>query len=195
VLTTPNALTGLRMVGTIALPPLAYFGHRDAFVWLLVALLLTDWLDGKIAILFELRTPLGARLDSLADIILYAALVPSVWWLRPEFVRSDAALLALTLLSYVISAIVGLARFGRLPAYHTRAAKTCWLLIGIGAVVVFAGGPSWPIRIALVAVILTNLEATAISLVLPEWKTDVVSIYHALRSRGGPPEPGAPDRR
>ena len=71
----------------------------------------------------------------------------------------------------------------RLPAYHTRAAKTCWLLIGVGTVFLFSGGSVWPTRVALAAVILTNLEAAAISCLLPRWRTDVTSVFHALGDR------------
>ena len=44
----------------------------------------------------------------------------------------------------------------------------------------------WPLRIAILAGIATNLEATAMTHVLPEWTADLLSIFHArahLRNR------------
>ena len=76
-----------------------------------------------------------------------------------------------------------------MPSYHTRAAKTCWLLIGIAVFSVFAEGPVWPLRVAMAAAILTNVEGILITLVLPRWEADVTSIYHALRDTRRPRPP------
>jgi CDP-diacylglycerol--glycerol-3-phosphate 3-phosphatidyltransferase len=183
VVTVPNALVAVRILGTGVILWLAWAGFAGAFCWLLVALLVTDWLDGKLAILLHQRSVLGARLDSFADVFLYASLVVCVFWLRPDVGRTEAILIATAVISYALSSVVGLVRLGQIPAYHTRAAKICWLLIGVGAVIFFASGPSWPLQAALAAVTVTNLEAIAISFVLPRWEPNVASLYHALRRR------------
>jgi CDP-diacylglycerol--glycerol-3-phosphate 3-phosphatidyltransferase len=182
-LTVPNVITTARIVGTGGLAWLAGEGHETAFVWLLAALIATDWIDGKIAVLFHQRTTLGARLDSVADALLYATLVLCAWWLRPQFIRDEFWLLAVTGMSYGLTLLIAFVRFGRFPAYHTRVAKTCWFLMAAGAIALFAGGPTWIARIALVVVIIGNLEETAISLVLRETATNVPSIVHAVRRR------------
>jgi CDP-diacylglycerol--glycerol-3-phosphate 3-phosphatidyltransferase len=77
----------------------------------------------------------------------------------------------------------GLIKYHRLPSYHTQMAKLSWFLISVAVIVLFSGGPDWPVQIAMVAVILTNLEATVITVILPEWRAGVLSCYHALRWR------------
>lgn len=183
VVTVPNVITVLRIAGSFVLLALAWADRPYWFIGLFVVLLLTDWVDGKIAIRFHQRTELGARLDSFADAVLYACLVIGTAWLNPGLLGDHAVLLALMVATYVASGLIALVRFGRLPAYHTRAAKTCWLLISIGAVILLAGGPHWPATVAIAAVLLTNLEAIAIGLVLPRWRSDVTSIYHVVRDR------------
>lgn len=180
-LTVPNVLTIARIAGSGVLLWLAHAELSTAFVVLYVVLLLSDWLDGKLAIWLDQRTDLGARLDSAADFVMYACLMVGILWLRPEFVRSEAILIGVILGSYALMAAFALVRFGRLPAYHTRAAKTCWLLVSIGAVTLLAGGPLWPARVAMISVILTNIEAMAITFVLKSWRADVISIWHAVR--------------
>jgi CDP-diacylglycerol--glycerol-3-phosphate 3-phosphatidyltransferase len=180
-LTVPNALTVARMAGSGVLLWLAHAGHPSSFIALYAVLLFTDWIDGKIAIWLHQRSVLGARMDSVADAVLYTCLVIGISWLKPEFIESDTPLIWTMVGSYALSLLTGLVRFRRLPAYHTRAAKTCWLLVSIGAIALLLDGPWWPARVALVAVIITNLEATAISLVLPRWQMDVTSIWHAVR--------------
>lgn len=181
VLTAPIAITVVRMVGSGVMLWLAHSGFAKLFAALFVVLVLSDWLDGKLAILLHQRTVLGARLDSIADAVLYACLLVGTAWLKPEHARSEAVLIGVLLVSYAVSVGVALARFGRLPAYHTRAAKACWLLVSIGATTLLLGGPTWPARVAMIGVIVTNIEATAITFVLRHWQTDVPSIRHAIR--------------
>ena len=58
----------------------AHQGYRQAFVVILVVLLFSDWLDGKLAVLLEQRTTFGARLDSLsATAPTYFALTWLLW--------------------------------------------------------------------------------------------------------------------
>ena len=79
------------------------------------------------------------------------------------------------------SCAAGLWKFRAIPSYHTRAAKTCWLLVGIAAVCLFAGGPIWTLRVALAAIVLTNIEGILITRVLPRAQSNVTSLYHVMR--------------
>lgn len=180
-LNVPNILCAMRVIGAPVLVGLAIAGQPEIFVALLIFLLLTDWLDGKLAILWKQQTTFGARLDSVADAAMYSALLFGAMWLKWGIVRDEAWWLIAAVATYALSTSFGLAKFRRMPSYHTRAAKTCWLLTSIAAIALFAGWSVWPLRIAAIAVALTNLEATAITGVLPEWRADVTSIYHAWR--------------
>lgn len=181
VLTVPNVITVVRMCGSGVLIWLAAAGHGRTFVGLFVALALTDWIDGKVAVIFHQRSVLGARLDSFADVVLYICLLIGTAWARPDFVRAEAIFIAAMLLSYAMPVIATLVRFDRLPAYHTRAAKTCWFLAACATMVLLLDGPMWPARVMMIAVVITNFEALAIALVLPKWETDVGTLWHVLR--------------
>ena len=181
VLTVPNVISVARIAGSGVMLWLAHAGFAKAFVALFAVLVLSDWVDGKLAILLHQRTVIGARLDSIADAVLYACLLVGTALLKPEFVRSEAVLIGVMVGSYAITVAAALARFRRLPAYHTRAAKTCWLLVSIGAITLLLEGPTWPARVAMIGVIVTNIEATAITFVLRQWQADVPSIWHAIR--------------
>jgi CDP-diacylglycerol--glycerol-3-phosphate 3-phosphatidyltransferase len=137
-LTIPNALTVARIAGSGVLLWLAHAGHAGWFIGLFLALMLTDWLDGKLAILLHQRTVLGAKLDSFGDVVSYVCLIIGVAWLEPAFLNAHLPMIVAMLGSYGISVLASLIKFRRLPAYHTRAAKTCWLLAAIGAVTLLA---------------------------------------------------------
>lgn len=184
-LTVPNALTSVRLLGVPVLLWLAHAGRSEPFPWLLGALFLTDWLDGKLAVALRQSSALGARLDSVADALLYGALLPCAWWLRPDLARTEWPWAVALLAAWALAVTVSLAKFGRLPSHHTRLAKTSWLLAMVGALWLFTGRSPWPVRAALLAGTLTNLESTAITLVTRSWRRDVGSLLRVLRTRGG----------
>ena len=179
----PNTLCTIRLLGSFVLVYLALIQREKAFIWTFVFLVATDWIDGKLAILLNQRTRFGARLDSAADAVLYAALLFGICWLKWDFLQENFAWIAAGLVSYAVSCVAGLVKFGRLPSYHTYAAKTSWHLANIAIVCLFAGWAEWPVYVAAVAVVLTNIEATLMTCVLPAWEVDVRSLLHAARRR------------
>lgn len=180
-LTWPNLLTCSRIVGSVVLFILAGLGQETLFFWLLGVMLLTDWLDGRLAILLDQCSVIGARLDSIADALMYSSLLFAVAMLRPEFAQRNSILIAVMMTSYAVSVFAALFRFGRLPAYHTWAAKMCWVFILGAAITIFARGPDWPAWLAMSVVILTNIEETLITMALPAWRADVRSIFTIRR--------------
>ncbi|MGN0100223.1 MAG: CDP-alcohol phosphatidyltransferase family protein [Dietzia sp.] len=100
--TLPNAIS----LGRIALIPVliaSILAWDDATLalWLLGVLVVSDWLDGKIARLWSMRSVWGERLDPIADRILVAAvpvtfalagLIPA--WIVVVLVARDLLLVA-----------------------------------------------------------------------------------------------------
>ncbi len=184
-LNVPNAISSLRILGLVPLVWTAHAGHRTAFLIILLILLFSDWVDGRLASLLDQRSVLGARLDSVADWLLYAALGLSVWWLEEAVVRERIVWFAVAIGTWVVSCIVSFTRFGSLPSYHTLGAKAAWLVAGTGTVIWVMFGQAAAVPWVLAFVTLTNLEAVAIGFVLPQWQADVSSLRHALRLRRG----------
>ncbi len=185
VWTVPNVISGLRLLGLAPLLWTAHEGHRQAFLWIMLALLLSDWLDGKLAMLLDHDTVLGARLDSVTDILLYTAIALSLWWLETGVILRTLPWIVAAAATWGVSALVALVRFGSLPSYHTWGAKSCWLVGGIALVLLLAAGNAAAIPWALGLLTLVNLEATAIGFVLPEWRANVPTVVHAMGIRRG----------
>ncbi len=181
--TIPNIICGVRLVGSFALVGIAWLGQQQVFLWFFVFLAMTDWVDGKLAILLNQRSVLGARLDTWADTALYAGLLIGAVILKGEVLSHELGWIIPALASYLISIAAGLWKYHRWPSYHTRAAKTGWLLFMLGTIGLFTGWSLWPLRIAFAAATLTNLEAFLITLISPAWRVDVTSVYHAWRDR------------
>ena len=182
--TVPNALCFLRLAGALILVPIAWQGRSELFLVLFLAFAMTDWFDGKLAILLNQRTVIGARLDSWADAALFAALLFGLVRMYSDTLLVELPFVITAIGGYCISTLAGFWKYGRWPSYHTRAAKTSWFFTGVAVIALFLDFATWPLRIALIAVTLTNIEAISITLVSPAWQANVTSIYHAWKARG-----------
>ncbi len=183
LLTIPNLICGVRLVGSLVLVAIAWLDQQEVFLWFFLFLAMTDWVDGKLAILLNQRSVFGARLDSWADAALYAALLLGAVMMRGETLGSELAWIIPVVVTYLISTAAGFWKYHRWPCYHTRAAKTSWFLVVIGAIGLFIDWSLWPMRIALAAATITNIEAVLITIISPTWCADVTSIYHAWRGQ------------
>ena len=183
LLTVPNLLCLIRLNGAFLLIPIALQGRNELFLWVFLAMAATDWLDGKLAILLNQRSVFGARLDSWADAALYAALAFGILVMYNTTLSAERHWVILALGSYAVSTVAGFWKYRRWPSYHTRSAKTSWLITALAVIALFTDWSTVPLRVAAIAVTLTNLEALAITAISPNWQTDVTSVYHAWRNK------------
>ncbi len=181
----PLSLIVLRVLLAPAIVLLAWYSpdHR-AFGVCLTLGFLSDVFDGVIARRLGIATPTLRRLDSVADTIFYIAATFAVWQLEPQVIlehsRAFLLLLALELTRYAFD----LAKFGREASYHMWSSKAWGLVLFVAffAMLVFGYGGSLvaiPIYLGIVA----NVEGLAISVALMEWRSDVPSLFHALKLR------------
>jgi CDP-diacylglycerol--glycerol-3-phosphate 3-phosphatidyltransferase len=181
LVTIPNVLSGLRLSSVPVLLVLARQGYADAFLLLLIFALLTDIADGYLARRLRQESEFGARLDSWGDFSIYLSTPLCAWWLSPEIVRREAPLVIAVLAAFLLPILIGFAKYRRLTCYHTWGAKLSAVLMSVGTVLLFAGGPPWLFRFSTIVLVLTQIEEIAITIVSPEWRSNVPTILHALR--------------
>lgn len=178
--TIPNVICFARIIGSFGLLWLAVADYPTAFIVSFLVLHLSDWVDGKLARWLNQRSDFGARLDSASDAILYGCLIIGCLILKWEVLQHEAIWLAVPLASYGISMCYGFWKYGRLPSYHTRLAKICNWMVLLAATALVLDWSLWPMRLTAVFGTVTNLEATAITYVLPKWKADVRTVLDVL---------------
>ena len=102
VLTVPNVLSFIRLLGIPLFCWLILAGHDLAAVIMLAVFGVTDWFDGYLARRFHQRSRLGTRLDPIADrlyilaavaVLLVRGIVP--WWFLLILFARDVMLAAL----------------------------------------------------------------------------------------------------
>ena len=178
----PNFLSGLRLVLVPFLFLLAWIGEPNLFLILLCCSLLSDFADGYIARKLDQATELGAILDSWGDFVTYLSVPVCAWWLWPDIIRREVFFVITLVVSLTVPILLGFLKFGRLASYHTWGAKLSAVLMGISGVLLFAGGPAWPLRISTGALVIAQIEEIAITFVLPAWQCNVHSFWHARRN-------------
>jgi len=132
ILTVPNLLSFLRLLGVPLFLYLLLGPHADGWALLVLAVsAITDWADGKLARLLNQYSRLGELLDPAADrLYILAALIGFVirgfipWWVAALIIGRDV-LLACTLPI--------LRRYGytALPVHYLGKAATFCLLYGL----------------------------------------------------------------
>jgi CDP-diacylglycerol--glycerol-3-phosphate 3-phosphatidyltransferase len=195
-LNVPNAVAGLRFLLAPGLVVAGVHGREAGFLLLFLALELADFLDGFLARLLDQRTVFGALLDSAADAFMYTCLVVGLVWLEGDAFTAAWPSMAMAGATWGASAVAGLARFGRLPSYHTWSAKVASVLV-VGAVALLVlGGDASLVRITAVTVTVANLEALLLTWRLDRPEPDLASALLLLwgrRSRGREKEPERED--
>jgi CDP-diacylglycerol--glycerol-3-phosphate 3-phosphatidyltransferase len=187
VITIPNLLSTLRLASVPALLVLAWNGHSVPFLVVFTCALLTDFFDGFLARRLRQESPLGARLDSWGDFAVYMATPLCAWWLWPDLVARETGYVITVIASFLLPVLVGFCKFRMLTSYHTWGAKLTAVLMSVSTFLLFAGGSPWPFRCSTVILVLAQLEEIAITLVMPELRSNIPTLWHALRLAKGCP--------
>jgi len=180
----PNAISAARLAAT---PLLLYFvatGARGPFTWLLLACLLSDILDGLIARAFNLRSELGAALDSRADMLVFALSVLGLVVFQGPFMRANGLLLAAPLALYAVEAACALWRYGRITSFHTVLVRITAYVQGTLIMWLFLWGePRWLLYTTVALSVAAYAEELVLIALLPDWETDVRGVYWVLSRR------------
>ena len=175
----PNILSGYRLLAIIPLVWLLVNKSAPLFALLLCISLVTDILDGFIARRFNVATELGARLDSIADLLTIITAALGVY----TFKMDDLAPLLIQFYIYLgllsAQSIISLLRFRRFPSLHTYMNKTAGYGMGIFFFILFAVGMHvWLWHVVITLAIIAATEALLILLSLDKAKSNVKSIFH-----------------
>jgi CDP-diacylglycerol--glycerol-3-phosphate 3-phosphatidyltransferase len=177
----PNILSGLRLLSVPVLAVLAWAGLGTEFIILFICALLSDLVDGYLARRLHQESELGARLDSWGDFGVYMVTPLCAWMLWPELVLRELPYVSAVIASFIVPVAVGFIKYRGLTCYHTWGAKLSAVLMGAGTLLLFSGITPWPFRISTGILVLAQLEEIAISIVLPELRSNVPSVWHAVR--------------
>lgn len=184
ILNVPNAISFYRLIMFPVILTLAILGHETLFVILFCINLISDILDGLIARIFNQVTRFGAQLDYLADTGSYILALYGIFTFRWDEIQPHAWFLYIFIAILVISYIISIIRFGKIPGLHIFSVVSSGYVQGAFFFVLFAWGfIPWFYYIAIGWGILAYIEKTIILLVTDDIKRGIKGLYW-LRKKG-----------
>ena len=177
----PNLVSAIRV---LIVHLMFYFAFQAMATWFLATLLFsgfTDVLDGFLARKLKQTTTLGSHLDSWGDFAIYTTMAICAWIIWPDIAKREILYFALILFSFLLPIWIGLIKFGRLTSYHTWSVKLAVFTTFIAYIALFSGFASWPLKLASLLCLYAGIEEILITLVMRQERTDIHSIWSALR--------------
>lgn len=124
---TPNLLSITRIIMSLVL--VLFFQNPSVFIPLYLLIGLTDVLDGMIARKTNAESDLGAKLDSIGDVVFYFVLVVYFFITHKEVVVDFCAPVLFIIAVRLINILIGFAKHKRLVMIHTITNKCTGLMI------------------------------------------------------------------
>ena len=127
--TIPNMLSISRLILIPAMLIPAYYINdepqaRLVFLIMFIIIGVTDKLDGTLARYLNQTTALGAKLDTIADMVFYPLIALWLYRFESGVVGEWWNLVYFLLALYFFKMATGKIKFGYVPAFHTIGAKT-----------------------------------------------------------------------
>ncbi len=156
--------------------------------WLLAAgialALLSDIFDGVLARRWRIATEDLRRWDTRADTFFYACILVVILLRHPAALQRRWVLLAALVTAEVAQHVFAAVRYGRHASYHSILSKIWGLLLAAAAMALLGWGvDNWFLDLVIAWGILCNLQGLVMTLMLPAWRCDVPSLFHAWRLR------------
>lgn len=181
----PTLLIILRfIIGPLLL--LDAFDHQIS-IWFLIGYIiafLSDIFDGIIARRLAVSTAKLRQADSWADVCLYVFIGLSIQRVHPSILTKFQIPLLTVVGLQLFWWIVNLVKYGKPASYHTYSAKLWGLTLFIATIDIFLNNQvEFTLWLAIIAGIIHTVEEIIMTLILPEWKHDIASVFQALKIR------------
>ncbi len=127
--TIPNMLSISRLILIPAMTIPCFFINNDEqarsiFLIMFIIIGITDKLDGTIARYLNQTSHLGAKLDTMADMVFYPLIALWLYHFSPQVVSGWWNLIYILMGLFFLKLILGKIKFGEIPVFHTIGGKT-----------------------------------------------------------------------
>jgi len=180
-----NGITFYRLIAAPFLLILIFNNQLDLFKWLLAISFFTDAIDGYLARKYKAVSVMGAKLDSIADdMTVLIALVGLFVWNKAFLKQEYIWVISLSIL-FAVQLVFALIRYKKLTSFHTYLAKVAAVFQAVFLILsFFLPAPILPLfYITVLITALDIIEETMMVALLPNWQSDVKSLYHAIKQK------------
>jgi CDP-diacylglycerol--glycerol-3-phosphate 3-phosphatidyltransferase len=161
---------------------IALLGYEKLFVVLICINLVTDVLDGFIARTFNMKTEIGAKLDSIADTGTFILAFLGLYLFRWNILQNYAFPFLLFVSLFVFCNLLSLLKFRRLPSLHLYSWKIGGYIQGAFLFTIFAIDFYAPFfYFMIVWSVLAILEHIIIQLIIEKMISNAKGLYWVLK--------------
>lgn len=180
-----NAITGYRVLASLALFLLAGAGRLDWFQWLLPLSFFTDLIDGPLSRKLNVSSTFGAYLDSIGDDLTVLAGIYGVYVFKNGFLHDFRISIAVMVSLFIAQILFALIRYGKLSSFHTYLAKAAAIVQGSFLILLFLlPEPIMPLYWLAVAITVADLlEEILLVALMKTWRTNVKGLYWVLNKK------------
>lgn len=125
----PNMLSVSRLVGTPFLFLLVQLETLTVFFVSWTVLGITDFLDGKLARLWNQASDIGAHLDAAADVVFYLSTAWFLYYLFPSYITPNLGYLKIFFVIFGLTTAVSLLMFRKVLFFHTHLSRFAGVFI------------------------------------------------------------------
>ncbi|MDC8098872.1 CDP-alcohol phosphatidyltransferase family protein [Chryseobacterium rhizosphaerae] len=185
----PYILIASRFAAALIILYLGYCigeGARGYIVGLMYFGIFTDVFDGIIARKTGVSSEKLRRLDSQVDLIFWLSLGWISYQLNPELIKGEWKSILFIFIMEALCYIISIWKFGKETCTHAFLAKI-WglsLLLAFTYLIGFQE-TGWPFYLSVTLGLISHIDVILIILILPQWRYDVPSSYHAWMIRKG----------
>jgi CDP-diacylglycerol--glycerol-3-phosphate 3-phosphatidyltransferase len=180
----PKLLVILRLI----IAPLLLMDAWDkkVTIWFILGYIIaffSDIFDGIIARRLGVSTVSLRQADSVADVCLYVSIAICVWVVHPEIIIDFKIPLSIAIAAQLTLYAISFSKFGKPPSFHTYTAKAWGITLFIATIGIF--GYNWVngLWLAIAFCLINTIEEIMMTLILPIWHHDILSIFHAWKLR------------
>lgn len=176
--TIPNLLSSYRLITFPLVAVFAFMGDERLFAIFFCINLITDILDGLIARLFNMKTELGAKLDSLADIGLYINALIGGFVFKWNDIEPHLWIVIVFMICYALMEFYAFVKFKSHASFHLYSSKIGGYIQGTFFFVLFAiQFVPWLFYLAMVWGVLSFIEVMLCTAILKQPKSNVKGLY------------------
>ena len=180
--TLADSISIFRMVVAPFVIFIAFLGEYKTYAWLMILLFFTDMADGFIARLRNEISRRGARLDSIADLLMVAAAVMGILKFQFDVVWMNFTWVLIAIFLYLLTISISLFRYGKISSFHTYLSKlSALLMVFVFIQLFFFSFHKFTFVFSFVIYIISALEELIILMINPNFKTDVKGLYWLMR--------------
>ena len=150
----------------------------------IVMALLSDVFDGLLARRWGVATDALRRWDTRADTFFYACVFAVILLNHPAAMERRWVLVAGLIIAEVLQHVFAAVKYGRHASYHSILSKIWGVMMATAMIALLGFGlDNWFLDLVIGWGILCNLQGLAMTLLLPTWQHDVLTLFHAVRLR------------